>query len=109
MVFAENDYMVQTFAPDGADQPFHVGRLPRAMWGCHHFLVVSVEIEMRPAQTTATAPAFFHSSLKLSADSHASATSSEGKQFAALSIEYKKRKAKAEAPSFTALRGSSVE
>src|SRR5262245_42436972 len=38
MVFAENDYMVQTLAPDSADQPFHIGRLPRTMWGCHHFL-----------------------------------------------------------------------
>jgi len=34
---AQNEDLVETTAPDRADEPFHDGMLPRALWGRGHF------------------------------------------------------------------------
>ena len=34
MVLAEHDYVIQTFAPDAADHPFHIPVLPRQTTVC---------------------------------------------------------------------------
>jgi hypothetical protein len=36
--FAEDEHVVQTLAPDRANEPFREGILPRALWGGDDFL-----------------------------------------------------------------------
>src|SRR5215468_836155 len=38
MLFSKYDHMIETLAPDRADEPFHIWTLPRTMWcidSCH--------------------------------------------------------------------------
>jgi hypothetical protein len=38
MLFATHKYMIETFAPDRADQPFHIWSLPGIVRGSDYFL-----------------------------------------------------------------------
>src|SRR5262245_15710997 len=38
MIFAEHNHIIETFAPDRADEPLHIWTLPWAVWCSDHFL-----------------------------------------------------------------------